>query len=249
MLFRSAFSVKDWLQGAFHRGRELPEDAEGYLLGRAMRSVTIERLEMCMWMPPVSPAPEENFRERYGDTGSWMEGWLVCPFWSPRGSLIGFEARNWQGEKKITDYRTTEAAWNPVFIGLTSEAMQKIWDGGDVWIVEGIFDLTAMERVVPEKDVVLATVRAKVSYAHVEFLRRHIRPRAMVHIVYDNDETGRKQTHGWVDEKTGKERWGALKSLDRVGVACRAIPYQGGKDPGEIWDNGGVEAVRSTFAF
>lgn len=242
--------MREWLRAALKPKGPLPEAAEGYLLGRGMRERTIHRLGITLWTPPQTPAPDEAFRERYGENGrgEYLAGRLVCPALSPRGDLLGFEARSWQGEKRITDYRLPEASWNPFFLGLTPEAMRKLWDGGDVWIVEGLFDLAPMERVVPGKDVVLATVRAKLSDAHIAFLKRILKPSAMVHMVYDNDETGRKQIDGWVDEKTGKRRWGALQRLGHVGVGCRDIPYRGGKDPGEIWDTGGEEALRRAFS-
>jgi DNA primase len=239
--------VRAWLEGVLESGRHLTEEAEGYLLGRAMRRETIHRLGMSLWTTPASESPDDDFNERYKVRRgrSYLDDRLVCPVLSPRGDLIGFEARTWQGDKYITDYRLPEADWNPFFIGLVPETMEKIWNGGDVWIVEGLFDLTALERVVPKGDVVLATVRAKLSWAHVDFLKRFVR--GTVHIAYDNDETGKKQTFGWVDD-TGKKRWGALDSLTRVGVDCRHVPYRGGKDPGEIWDKGGEAALRRAFS-
>jgi hypothetical protein len=213
-----------------------------------MREQTIHRLGMALWTTPAAPPPDEEFIERYSG-GKYLNGRLACPALSPRGDLLGFEARSWRtGEgKKITDYRLPEAKWNPFFLGLTPDMMGRVWDGADVWVVEGLFDLAPMERVAPAGDVVLATVRAKLGDAHIEFFRRYVR-RGTVHVVYDNDETGQKQTNGWTDDVTGKERWGALKRLEQVGVSCRAIPYAGGKDPGEIWDRGGEAALRVAFA-
>lgn len=238
--------MRDWLLSTLSSGRDLPEDAEGYLRGRGMTGAAIQRLGMGIWLCPKDPAPDEDFHKRYGQHGEYLEGRIVCPCYSPRGEVIGFEARTWRWEdgKKITDFRLPEANWNPFFLGLTPETMERIWNGGDVWVVEGLFDLAPLERVVPERDVVLATVRAKLSNSHIEFLRRYVRL-GMVRMVYDNDETGRKQTHGWVDD-TGKKRWGALGLLERVGVKCREMPYRG-KDPGEIWDHGGEPALRAAF--
>lgn len=241
--------MRDWLQGVLQAGRDLPEDAEGYLRGRGMREKLISELEMAIWHCPTEPAPDKAFSDKYGAHGEYLRGKLICPFFSPRGEIIGFEGRTWDGTKRITDYRMAEGSWNPVFIGLTSATMRRLWDGGNAWVVEGLFDLTALERVVPEKDVVLATIRAKLSRSHVEFLRRYVRKARSqtVYMVYDNDETGRKQTHGWTDD-LGKDRWGALTLLSRVGVDCQDFPYSGGKDPGEIWDKGGEVALRRTFA-
>jgi DNA primase len=243
--------VRAWLEGTLGSGKHLPEEALVYLLGRGMREATIHSLGITLWRTPAEPCPDAEFLERYQrDDGSlFLEGRLTCPALSPRGDLLGFEGRTWRtgDQKRITDYRLPESKWNPFFLGLTSEVMGRIWNGADVYLVEGLFDLAALERVVPANAVVLATVRAKVSDTHVEFLRRYVR-RGRVYVVYDNDETGRRQTHGWVDEKTGKDRWGALQRLERVGVSCQHVPYRGGKDPGVIWDQGGQSALEAAFS-
>lgn len=240
--------MQNWLSEVLVEGRHLTEDAEGYLLGRGMSSETIRRLGMTLWTLHDDQAPDDEFRRKYGPKGEFLKGRLVCPCYSPRGEIIGFEARTWRMEdgKKITDFRLPQAAWNPFFLGLSPGTMHRIWSGCDVWIVEGLFDMAPMERIIPSSDVSLATVRAKLSWAHAEFLRRYVR-RGRVNLVYDRDETGRKQTDGWTDEH-GKRRWGALEVLQRVGVECRDIPYRGGKDPGEIWDQGGEPALREAFA-
>jgi len=240
--------MQNWLSEVLHEGRYLTDEAEGYLLGRGMTPETLIRLGMTLWTRHEDPAPDEEFARKYQPRGDYLRGRIVCPCYSPRGIIIGFEARTWEWDagKKITDYRLSQASWNPFFLGLTPSTMHRIWDGCDVWIVEGLFDLAPMERIVPSQDVVLATVRAKLSWAHAEFLRRYVR-RGRVNLVYDNDETGRKQTLGWTDEH-GKRRWGALEVLQRVGVENRDIPYRGGKDPGEIWDNGGEPALREAFS-
>ena len=246
----SAGGMQAWLEGVFESGRQLPEDAEGYLLGRGIREETIHRLGISLWRTPADPAPDVEFIKRYrNDDGSWyLDGRLTCPVYSPRGDVIGFEARAWRGVKRITDYRLPPASWNPFLIGLTPESMQKLRDGGNAWIVEGLFDLGLIERIVPETDVVFATVRAKVSDTLVEFLRRWLRPGAWVYVVYDMDETGKKQMYGWTDEKTGKERWGAVRRLERVSIPAQAVSYRGGKDPGEIWERTGLDGLRAAFA-
>jgi hypothetical protein len=84
---------------------------------------------------------------------------LSIPVRSPRGTLIGVDFRTWGEEKKtVREFRLPEAAWNPTFTGVWPESLARIWAGGDVWIVEGLFDL-ALARVIPAKDVALATVR------------------------------------------------------------------------------------------
>jgi len=242
--------VNNWLQMALDRGRDnITDEAEGYLLGRGMMPTTVEWLRVGVWPELDEIAPDPVFRERYGDRGEKLVGRLAYPLLSPRGGLIGFESRSMH-EKSVTRYLLPNAAWNPVLIGFP-KAMGKVWAGGSIWVVEGLFDLTALERIVPEQDAVIATVRAKLTQKHVEWIRRFLDRRSaltQVNMVYDNDETGRRGVTGYTDEKTGKFRWGALKQLGSVDVPVEDIRYKGGKDPGEIWERTGTEGLRAAFA-
>lgn len=246
-----------WLEDAL-KNMVLTEEVEGYLLGRGARDSTIQSEGMVTWHRTAESIPDPSFTAPYGEFGEKLEGFLVCPVWSPRGNLIGFEARN-PKVKIIKDYRLPESRWNPFFLG-TRGAMEKVWNGGNVWICEGLFDKTALEWAVPETDAVLATVRAKLSDSHLEFLRRFCK--GTVYMTYDKDETGVKatgvpnakdgKTDKWLsvgskDPETGKMRYGALANLNRVGVKCRLVDFRGVKDPGDIWDHGGAEAVKSAI--
>jgi len=233
--------VSNWLADALKQ-MPLTEEVEGYALGRGAKESSVQAEGLVTWRPLDEPAPDEEFRKFYGPLGEKIAGFLVCPVRSPRGRVIGFEGRNIH-RKQITDFRLPEAKWNPFFIG-TRAAMPALWAGHDVWVVEGIFDKFPLEWAVPEGDAVLATVRAHLGREHVEFFRRFCR--GWVHMVYDRDPTGCKATNGHVDD-TGKRRPGALELLRRVGLQCRDVPYMGGKDPGEIWDSGGAEAIRRAF--
>jgi len=231
----------NWL-GDILESCTLTEDVEGYLLSRGAPPEFIASEDIVTWQTTKEPVPDKVFRHRYGPHGEGLDGWLICPVYSPRGRVIGFEGRH-TDIKKITDYRLAEAAWNPFWLGLRM-AMPKLWAGGDVWVTEGLFDLCPMQWVVPEGDAVVASVRAKLSRWHVEHLRRFCKGR--VYMVYDRDDAGRKGVHGYTDT-TGKRKWGALDALKRVGLTCQEVPYSGGSDPGEIWDRGGVNALRSAF--
>lgn len=240
-------AMGEWLELNLAR-MSLPEDAEGYLLGRALREQRIADIGVVLWTPAlvVGTPPDDVFPKQYGGrTGTYVAGFLAFPLRAPSGILIGVEFRSWQGLKRLRQYLLPDAAFSPVFAGLTAPLMAKIWDGGDVWIVEGVFDMAAMEHVIPARDVVLGTLRARISHAHAKFLRRFCR--GTVKMVYDRDETGRNMTFGYVDPKTGKRVWGALDSLKRVGISCLDVLYTGGKDPGEIWDAGGVPALQTAF--
>lgn len=242
--------MKSWLEEAL-ASFGLSEDAEGYAMTRGMLGTRIQDVGVVEWDCKAvhSDATDPAFTEKgkgHGARGERFHGRLCFPIWSPRGQLIGVEARSWGGEKRVSQYLLPESMWNPVFIGLTPAAMARIWDGGDVWVTEGVYDMGSMEHVVPARDTVLSTLRARISVAHTNFLQRFCRGR--VRMVYDNDPTGRKQTHGYVDEATGKRRWGAVETLTHAGVRAADVPYHGGKDPSEIWERGGVDELRRAFS-
>ena len=231
----------------------LTDECEGYLLGRGAKEESIREMGLTTWRTPEGDCPDASFRARYKPykpQGADLEGYLITPLRSARGALLGIEGRSIR-EKALTRYLLPNAAWNPVWLGLTPQKMARLWAGGDVWVSEGQFDMLPLEWVIPEKDISLATGRAKLTYQQAEFLQRFCKtPQEQtdgsVFMVYDNDETGKKGMHGWVDE-TGKERWGAIRTLKRVGLRCQHFPYQGGKDPGEIWDKGGIEGMKAAF--
>jgi len=233
-----------WLNDAL-KEMTLTEPVAGYLYGRGAQEQTITELGCVTWAADKAFSQEKLWLERTGPDGrgEWLNGWLIMPLLGPRGQLLGFEARR-TDVKKFSRWLTPEAAWNPVFSGLTPSAMAKIWAGGDIWLVEGTFDMFALQWAIPDKDVVLATVTAMLNARQVEFLRRFCK--GWVNVAYDNDTQGRNGTFGWTDD-AGKFRWGALKKLDHVGLRSRDVRYSGGKDPGEIWDRGGAEGVQAAF--
>jgi len=231
-----------WLSEALQT-LTLTSEVEEYLLGRGTRESTILAEGLVTWKPLKTAAPDPTFRSQYGEHGEKLDGMLVIPVRSPRGVLLGFEARNIY-QKRILDYRLAAAKYLPFFIG-TRRAMSAIWAGADIWIVEGFFDLTALEWGIPPGHVVLATVRANLTRQQLEFLRRFCKGR--VHMAYDMDPTGRKAVEGWDDDQK-KHHPGAIELLERVGLPCSNEKYDGGKDPGEIWDHGGEAAIRATFA-
>ena len=240
-------AMRDWLhQEILRAATDPPEDLEGHVMGRGLPEGLMREMKVGLCLRSEESAPDPVFRKRNGDFNQHRAGWLSIPLWSPRGKVIGVEYRRWDGEKEMRDYRLPESKWVPVFIGLTPSALQKIWDGGDVWIVEGVFDM-ALAHVVPEGDAVLGCGTARLSRNQTNFLARFLSPYARVHVVFDEDETGQRMVTGYEDPKTGKWVTGVLDWLKRVQVNSRHVRYRGGKDPGEIWDAGGKPALRKAF--
>ena len=233
--------IGEWLE-AHLTTLPLSEDCEGYLLGRGASPDTIERLGIREWEPASTPAPSEHFTSRYGRHGEKLTEMVTIPLRGPTGTLTGIEARSWH-EKRVTDFRVPEAEWNPVALDLP-RAAEAMWAGGSVWVVEGVYDLCALDWCIPKTDAVISTLRAGLGKDVLEFLARFCTN--TVYMVYDNDDTGRRATHGWKDPATGKYRPGALDLLKRAGVRAVDFRYRG-KDPGEVWRAGGLSKLRETF--
>ena len=238
--------MQEWLSKMLTQAqRNLCEEAEGFVLGRGIPFSYMEEMGMGVWRADGDIAPDPSFRKAHGDTGDYRNGWLSIPLFSPRGKVIGVVFRKWDGTKGMRDYRLPQSNWIPVFEGMTEQAFQKIWDGGDVWLVEGVFDM-ALAHVIPFKDVVLSCGTARMSRNQINFLHRFMSPKSTVHVVFDEDETGRKQVTGYRDPQ-GKRIPGVLDRLQRVGLKCRDVRYNGGKDPGEIWESGGARLLQKHF--
>jgi hypothetical protein len=232
--------MADWItSGIQPPGREVAS----YLAGRGASVRLLEGLGVGEWIPPTGSAPDTEFSRRHGSRGQSLGGRIAVPIKSARGEVIGLEARA-VGEKILSGYRTSDAAWHPSWIH-TPGAAKALWDGGRAWVVEGLFDLVALHKVVPPGDAVFATLRAALGRREVEFFRRFCT--AGVIMAYDNDETGQRATDGWYDEAEDRHRMGALRALKRAGVThARACKYLG-KDPGAVWETRGIEGLAADF--
>jgi len=221
-----------WLDTALTE-MSLREDCESYLLRRGAKRESFEKMGEVTWEPPSFDIPSSIFCRRYGIRGEKLDGFLVCPLYSPKGNLLGFEARS-TTEKKITRHLLPQAEWNPVWLAHKGIA-EKIWSGGSVWLVEGHFDLYAMEWVVPKSDAILCSVTASLTPYHLTYLQR-MQPNT-VYVVYDNDEVGKKGS------------FFAERALKKLGLDARIINFFGGKDPNDIWRRGGLQALRQSFQY
>ena len=219
-------NLREWLEAAL-AASELTEEARDYLMGRGASPEVIDTWGITCFDPPVEPCPDPSLK-RFGHHFDVFDGKVIYPLHSPRGKLLGFDSRT-VDQKDLIRFLLPDAHWTVTWIGMP-HAMQGIWGGKTIYIVEGIFDVFALHHAAPD-GVVLGSGPARLAFKQTEFLRRWA---SDVGIAYDRDDTGRRGTEL------------ALKNLRYAGVECREIPYRG-KDPGDIWDRGGVEAIREAF--
>lgn len=220
-----------WLAAALELC-SLEEEHRDYVMGRGATPEVIERWQIRTFDPPPQACPDPRLHKHYGECFDRFEGKIVYPLFSPRGRLLGFDSRT-AYQKDDDRYLLPESRWNPVWIGMPS-AMDAVWAGADIVVVEGRADVWAMLHACSRGQAVLGSGPAHLAYRHVDFLERWAR--GDVYMAYDNDDAGKK---GIAD---------AIENLDRRGVACSRVRYgRAGDDPGKLWDRGGVEALREAF--
>lgn len=223
-------ALAEWLEDALEAST-LTSEARAYLMGRGATPETIERWGIKVFDCPLAPCPQESLHEHHGVYFDRYEGKIVYPLRSPAGRLLGFESRSLD-RKDYDQYLLPPSRWNPLWIGMPS-AMGALWEGRDVIVVEGAFDLFAMEHVAGDRGV-LGSGTAKLSWNQIEFLRRWAQ--GYVLVAYDQDNTGRQGTQD------------VLRKLSRRGVKCSELRYgDAGDDPGSIWDRGGVASLQASF--
>ena len=237
--------MREWLEKSLY---DLTEDQETYLLGRGVLRDEIVNINFQSWCPE-SPCPNNteegrDFSRRFGEYGKKLEDLLMTPLYSPAGKVIGVEGRSIDGSKTIMRVLSFESKWCPIWLGLGKREMIRIWNGYDVWIVEGIFDLTTLRAVMPHV-VVLGSLRANLTKKHLDFLSRFAK--GSIYIAYDNDETGQKAMYGFFDPN-GRRQQGVVEKINKLRLNAIPVRYKGGKDPNEIWQQGGYDQVRKSFA-
>lgn len=225
--------IESWIQDQLDKTTLSPEH-ERYLVKRGVDENT--SVQFHTWKKTESSAPCSKFAYIYGQNGEKIDGQLVYTIKSPRGKILGMEARKSfsDGTKKVYQYRTLSSSWNPYMIG-SEKALSALWNGCDLWIVEGVFDLISIEKVIPQCDAVASTLRAGMDRTTLETIANFASKASTVYIAYDNDETGQK-----------KAKW--LKyNLNQLGTRSVIWQFRGGKDPNEIWMRGKEKALRRAF--
>ena len=228
----------EWLERSWGESEEPWGEGREYLYARGFTDSLIHTLGAREWAPAT--APPEGFDRGDQRALRWAEGALAIPMRSPAGTLTGVWFRAW-AEKTIRLVKAPGRESLPTGFNLAG-ALNAGWLGGAIWVVEGVFDLSAVHWALGPEDGVFAAGRAGMSPATRRALARFAR--GPVRLAYDNDEAGRMVMYG--GEKDGKTFPPLGASLRREGLQADPFVYRG-KDPGEIWKRGGAEAIRQEF--
>lgn len=169
--------------------------------------------------------------ERKGGEGHYdrLRGRLIFPIQDVRGRVIGFGGRALEADQDPKYLNTPET---PIFqkrhgfYGFP-DALEAIRRAGRVVVCEGYFDRLAFARA--GLGEALATCGTALSSEHGEQLRRRTRE---VVLVFDGDRAGQAAT-----EK-------ALSVLLPHGLRVRAALISGGRDPHDVLEQDGADALR-----
>lgn len=181
--------------------------------------------------------PCDRFKHLYGVKGEKLKDSLIIPAVSPRGETYGFEARFWDdnNNKRIFKYMLDKTQWLPSLLN-GQEVAQGLWDGGDIYFVEGVFDMIALQKVIKTPDAVGCTMRAGLDDLTIDLCIRLASKTTNIYMAYDNDQTGKMKS---------KE---ALYKLKKAGLRAFECRYRG-KDPNELWSSLGEQGLRRFFLF
>jgi len=214
----------------FLAGIDWTEAAEDYFLGRGAKRETAQAMQLGEWVG--ADIQDADFCKRYGEGGERLLGWYCWPMRTPTNRLVGVEFRNPARKETIKHLLHTNADAHAIW-ACRPDSFQRLWEGGAVWLVEGVFDLFALEWAVPTTDAVMACGRASLNKKQAESLRRLVP--SHTYIVFDRDDAG------------GRGADFAEKTLTGLGMRYTRPAYGGGKDVGELWSKGGKQAVIAAF--
>jgi len=181
--------------------------------------------------------PCPRFVSNFGTKGERLKDHLIIPVSCPRNKLIGFEARTWDSEcnKRVHKYMLDRSQWLPTLIN-AHKVVESLWNGDDIYIVEGIFDLVALQKAVSPHHTVCSTMRAGIDENTIKLFERFYTPMSSIYMCYDNDETGKAKSQD------------VLRKLSKLGMRVFECKYRG-KDPNDLWTREGIEGLNKYFMF
>jgi DNA primase len=166
--------------------------------------------------------------------GSKLDDVFVLPLTNTLGNVRGLQFRHVeQGRRGYMDYIADKG--EAVLFGL-AQAMPHVWEAGEVYLVEGAFDLFPIQRIIPGT---LATLTAHVSDPLLRVLRRLC---SKIWLGYDMDPAGRRASHRFQKEH-GRDFEVQIVSYPQVAMLDGRLA----KDPGEIWEAWGDMRLREAL--
>lgn len=171
-----------------------------------------------------------RFLKQFNQGGS-LEDSYVLPLTNTSGEICGLQFRPVDKSiKKYSDYFLTEL--EPVLFGL-GQSIQHIWEAESACIVEGVFDLFPVQRVLPFS---FSTITSKIRGDLLRLLLRLVRK---LYVFYDSDSSGIKASNDFLSEHGSKIEQVKVLEYPR-GVTLNGKPI---KDPADLWEAWGDDKL------
>jgi DNA primase len=181
--------------------------------------------------------PCDRFKSNFGKSGEKLKDCLIIPATCPRGEIYGFEARSWDanGNKRVFKYMLDRSQWLPSLLN-AHEVAEALWSNGDVYFVEGVFDMVALKKVITYPNAVGCTMRAGVDDLTINLIQRFANKISTIYMAYDNDATGKMKSNE------------AIFKFKKLGIRAVESKYRG-KDPNDLWTQQGEAGLKKYFLF
>jgi DNA primase len=215
-------------------------DTLKYLSSRLVSSDDIKKYELgysSLFIVPKDSGPDwERFND-YSFKGRKFENKIIFPLKNAMGEIIGIGGRA-INEKAFKIFATDEAKFTGFFFGFF-EALPYIVKENKVYVVEGFFDLLALQKIQPNT---VATLNARLNDPQYGLLRFFC---DTIIVFFDSDSTGDK----------GREK-ALARNQEGVGglMAKTTVKYlnlrsssgfQGYKDPASYLELFGLKAFKN----
>jgi DNA primase len=200
-----------WCRGV--ASDQITEFSLGYLDGKLPENVPVE------------------FRE-WAHGGAKLKDSYVLPLTNPLGVVSGFQFRSVdKSHKGYLDYFLVRD--EPVLFGL-GQAIPHMWSSDSACVVEGVFDLFPVQRVLP---YTVSTITAKVTEVLLRWLFRLVHK---VYLFYDADSTGRSACWEFVKEYRSDFEHLQIMEYPRGVILSNGKPV---KDPADLWEAWGDDRL------
>jgi DNA primase len=196
------------------------------------RGVTDEQIELFKigYLNRDLPGDMPKDFLEWAEGGRTLDDVFVFPLTTALGQIKGLQFRHVERSRAgYRDFIPYDA--EPVFFGL-GQAMPHIWSTGEVFLVEGDFDLAPVQRVYPQ---VVATLTARLTGQLARLLHRVATD---IWFFYDWDSAGQNAVERF--ERSAYKSWFEHHVIRRPGDAPQGSKGRV-KDPSELWEAWGDE--------
>jgi DNA primase len=172
----------------------------------------------------------DDFRN-WSHQGEKLTDSYVFPLTNFLGETLGFQFRSVERDSRgYLDFFLTRS--EPVLLGM-AQAIPHIWETGTICIVEGVFDLFPVQRVLP---FTIPTLTSKVNETLLRWLHRLVH---RVILFYDSDSAGRTASRDFIIKYGSQFDIRALEYPRGVGLLGEKTI----KDPADLWEAWGDEQL------